>query len=65
MEEKTIIYFKENEDQYIVSTTETLEDVIEFVSKAIVDNYYEGSIVKYIKENIVNIKDEENIKEVF
>ena len=34
MEEKTIIYFKENEDQYIVSTTETLEDVIgiEFLS---------------------------------
>lgn len=65
MEEKTIIYFKENENQYIVSTTETLEDVIEFVSKAIVDNYYEGSIKNYIKDNIVNIKDEENIKEVF
>lgn len=51
-EEKSIIYFKERENQYVISSTETLEDAIEFVSKSLIDKYYDGSIENYINENI-------------
>lgn len=59
-----IIYFKKLDNQYLISTTETLEDVIEFVSKNIINKYYDGLIKKYIRENIINIKDNK-IVEIF
>lgn len=60
--EKTIIYFKKRENQYVVSSTETLEDTIVFVSKDVIDTYYDGSIENYIKDNVSQCSE---IKEVF
>ena len=50
--EKTIIYYKDEGYQYVISTTDTLEDAIEFVSERIIYDYYDGSIEEYIKDII-------------
>lgn len=48
------LYYKEVNNDYLISCDDTFIDIIERVQKSIVNLYYDSDIKEYIKDNISN-----------